>query len=48
VQAQNRFQIEENFLGFIQKQVVEDKIRQFVESLAENSEFTSYVEQWLG
>lgn len=48
VQAQNRFQIEDNFLAFIQKQVVEDKIRQFVESLAENAEFTSYVEQWLG
>lgn len=47
VQSQNRFTIEENFLAFIQKQLVEDKIAAFVESLAEFPEFSPYIEQWL-
>lgn len=47
VQNQNRYQIEEHFLNFIQKQLVEDKIASFVEALAEFEEFTPYVTQWL-
>lgn len=47
VQSQNRFQIEEDFLAFIQKQLAEDKIAAFVESLAENEVFTPFVSQWL-
>lgn len=47
VQSQNRFTIEEHFLAFIQKQLEEDKIAAFVESLAEFPEFTPYIEQWL-
>jgi len=47
VQSQNRFQIEEHFLAFIQKQLAEDKIAAFVEALAGFEEFTPYVEQWL-
>lgn len=47
VQNQNRFQIEEGFLAFIQKQLEEDKITAFVESLAEIKEFTPFVEQWI-
>ena len=47
VQNQNKFQIEENFLAFIQKQLVEDKIGAFVESLAEHEEFAPFVAQWL-
>ena len=47
VQNQNRYQIEEHFLEFIQKQLVEDKIAAFVEALAEFEEFTPYVTQWL-
>ncbi len=47
VQNQNKFQIEEHFLAFIQQQLVEDKVASFVESLAEIEEFTPYVEQWL-
>lgn len=47
VQGQNRFQIEQHFLEFIQKQLVEDKIASFVESLSEFDEFTPYVTQWL-
>lgn len=47
VQNQNRFQIEEHFLNFIQKQLGEDKITAFVESLAEIEEFQPYVSVWL-
>jgi hypothetical protein len=47
VQNQNRFQIEEHFLAFIQKQLVEDKISSFVESLAEIDVFAPFVAQWL-
>lgn len=47
VQNQNRFQIEQHFLDFIQKQLVEDKIASFVEALSEFDEFTPYVTHWL-
>lgn len=47
VQNQNRFQIEEHFLAFIQKQLVEDKIAAFVEALADFKEFMPYVEHWI-
>lgn len=47
VQNQNKFQIEEQFLSFIQKQLVEDKITSFVEALAEYEEFLPYVERWV-
>lgn len=47
VQNQNRFQIEEHFLAFIQKQLVEDKIGSFVEALADYKEFMPFIEQWI-
>ena len=47
VQNQNRFEIEEEFLNFIRKQLAEDKITAFVESLAEIDEFEPYVTQWV-
>lgn len=47
VQNQNKFQIEEHFLAFIQKQLAEDKIGAFVESLAEIDVFAPFVAQWL-
>lgn len=47
VQNQNRFEIEEHFLAFIQSQLVEDKIAAFVEALAEFNEFVPFVEQWI-
>jgi hypothetical protein len=47
VQNQNRFNIEDNFLAFIQKQVNEDKISVFVEALAECEEFAPVVAQWI-
>lgn len=47
VPSQNRFQIEERFLQFIQKNLQEDKISEFVEALSEFPEFATYVEGWL-
>lgn len=48
VQEQSRFQIESNFMQFIQKELTEDKIASFVEMLSEFPEFSTYVEQWIG
>ncbi|MDE3045100.1 MAG: DUF2709 domain-containing protein [Verrucomicrobiota bacterium] len=47
VQNQNRFQIEEHFLAFIQKHLTEEKIAEFVEALSEHTEFASYLEKWV-
>lgn len=47
VPSQNRFQIESNFLAFIQSQLGESTINAFVEALATHDEFSPYVEDWL-
>lgn len=47
VQSQNRFEIEESFLNFIQEQLTEEKVAGFVEALAEHEEFMPYVESWV-
>jgi hypothetical protein len=47
VPNQNRFQIEETFLAFIQNQLEESKINSFVEALSQHEEFSSYIDQWL-
>lgn len=47
VQNQNKFQIEETFLEFLQKQLAEEKITSFVEALADHQEFLPYVERWV-
>jgi hypothetical protein len=47
VQNQNRYQIEEHFLSFIQKHLTEDKIAQFVEALSEFPEFRPYLDKWV-
>lgn len=47
VQNQNRFQLEEHFLAFLQKHLIEDKITAFVESISEYEEFVPYIRQWL-
>ncbi len=46
VTNQNRFQIEETFLAFIQTHLEESKINAFVESLSAFDEFSSHIEQW--
>ena len=47
VPNQNRYQIEENFLSFIQTQLEDSKISAFVEAVSEIKEFAPYLNQWL-
>ncbi|MFS8564425.1 MAG: DUF2709 domain-containing protein [Rhabdochlamydiaceae bacterium] len=47
VPNQNRYQIEENFLLFIQTQLDDSKISAFVEAVSEIKEFAPYLNQWL-
>lgn len=47
VQNQNRYQIEDQFLAFIQTHLTEEKIAQFVEALSEHSEFSPYLKKWV-
>jgi hypothetical protein len=47
VQNQTRFQIDTTFMNFIEKQLTDDKIAAFVESLTEVAEFAPHVERWL-
>ncbi|NGX60602.1 MAG: hypothetical protein K940chlam9_00064 [Chlamydiae bacterium] len=47
VQSQNRFQLEDSFLQFIQDQLQEEKIASFVETLAEEEAFHPYVNEWV-
>jgi hypothetical protein len=47
VQNQNKFQIENSFLAFIQKQLDEEKVAAFLEALAEIEQFQPFVVKWL-
>ena len=47
VPSQNRFQIEEHFLGFIEEQLDDTKITAFVEAMSAYDEFSAYVERWV-
>ncbi len=47
VQNQNRFQIDEQFLEFIQKHLNEEMISAFVEALSNHKEFETYLMKWV-
>ena len=47
VPNQNRYQIEEHFLAFIQAQLDESKISSFVEAASKIDELAPYMDQWL-
>jgi uncharacterized protein DUF2709 len=47
VPNQNRYQIEENFLAFIQAQLEESKISLFVEAASKIEELAPYLDRWL-
>ena len=47
VQNQNRFQIEEKFLAFIEKHLTEERIAEFVEALSSHAEFEPYLKKWV-
>lgn len=47
VPNQNRYQIEEHFLTFIQTQLEEGKIAGFVEAMSKFDDFAPFIDQWL-
>lgn len=47
VPNQNRFQLEEGFMNFIQNHLDESKINGFVEALSSFDELSSYIDQWM-
>ncbi|QXE27481.1 DUF2709 domain-containing protein [Chlamydia buteonis] len=47
VQNQNKFQLEGTFLSLLQDALVEDKIAEFIESLADDTAFHVYISQWV-
>jgi hypothetical protein len=47
IQSQNRFEIEDRFLDFLQTQLDENKITAFVEALAEFEEFLPNIGRWV-
>lgn len=47
VPNQNRYQIEENFLSFIQTELEDSKISMFVEAVSDIKELAPYLNQWL-
>jgi len=47
VPNQNRFQIEEGFLAFIQEQLEASRIAAFVEAISKIEELSPFTEQWL-
>ena len=47
VQNQDRFEIEEGFLNFLQEELTEEKVGAFVEALSEYEEFHPFIEQWV-
>jgi hypothetical protein len=48
VQNQNRFEIENSFLEFLQSHLNQEKITEFVEMLSNHDEFAPYLEKWVG
>jgi hypothetical protein len=47
VQNQNRYQIDESFLHFIETYLKEDRIASFVEALSKHPEFKPYLAKWV-
>lgn len=47
VANQNRFNLEDHLLNFIQEHMDENKISAFVEALSKESSFSAHVDQWL-
>jgi len=46
VQAQDRYEIEESFLSFLQGELVEEKVEQFVHQLLKKEHLTKRIEAW--
>lgn len=47
VPTQNRFELQEDFLAFMQEHLDESKVSAFVESLSSHESFEKHVERWM-
>ncbi|MBN4067368.1 DUF2709 domain-containing protein, partial [Simkania negevensis] len=47
VQNQNRFELSQNLLAFVQEHLQEARLTAFVETMSEFEEFMPYVNQWI-
>ena len=47
VPSQNRYQIEESFLAFIQEQLDDNRISAFVDAMSAHKEFETHVARWV-
>lgn len=47
VPSQNRFEIEEDFMEFLQKQLDDSQVSAFIEEIGDHKEFESYVSRWM-
>ena len=47
VPSQNRYQIEDNFLAFIQEQLDDSRISAFVDAMSSHKEFETHVARWV-
>lgn len=47
IQNQNRYELEDKFLHFVQDELAEEKVTQFIEALSEYIEFLPYIQLWL-
>lgn len=46
VPSQNRYQIEESFMEFIQEKLDESKLSAFIEQLSQHNEFKDHIAEW--
>jgi hypothetical protein len=47
VQNQNKFEIDETLLGFMQKELTEDKVSEMVEALSQEEDFKEAIGRWI-
>lgn len=47
VTTQNRFELHDDFLEFLEKNLEDSKVSAFVEKLSEREEFAKYVDRWM-
>ncbi|MCB1113497.1 MAG: DUF2709 domain-containing protein [Chlamydiia bacterium] len=47
VQNQNRFEIGDDLLAFIQKELTEEKVTEMVEALSEDKDFKEAIDRWI-
>ena len=47
VTTQNRFELHDDFLKFLETNLEDSKVSSFVETLSDRDEFTKYIAKWM-